>query len=74
VLSLMLPKSAITQLKSGSRHCAAQFKEASVLFVEIADFGALSAKLPASELGRVVQVDPRTVIGISTWNMEAKLW
>jgi hypothetical protein len=29
VLSLMLPKSVIAQLKTGSRHCATQFKEAS---------------------------------------------
>jgi class 3 adenylate cyclase len=50
VLALMLPHSVIQLLKSGSNHCAATFKEASVLFIEIADFGALSATLPASEL------------------------
>jgi class 3 adenylate cyclase len=32
------------------RHCAAHFKEASVLFIEISDFAALSATLAAGEL------------------------
>jgi len=50
VLSLMLPKTVVAGLKSGSRHSADQFKEASVLFIEISDFAALSATLPASEL------------------------
>ena len=36
-----------SKLKSGSSHCAKQFKEASVLFIEISDFAALSSKLPA---------------------------
>jgi class 3 adenylate cyclase len=43
-------KVVIAELKSGSRHCGAQFKEASVLFIEISDFAALSATLAASEL------------------------
>jgi class 3 adenylate cyclase len=46
----MLPESVIASLKSGSNHCAAQFKEASVLFIEIDDFAALSANLSADEL------------------------
>ena len=50
VLALMLPKAVIAELKFGSRHCAAQFKEASVLFIEISDFAALSATLAAGEL------------------------
>lgn len=50
VLGLMLPRNVIQVLKSGSTHCAATFKEASVLFVEIADFALLGAALPASEL------------------------
>jgi len=49
-LGLMLPESVIASLKSGSNHCAAQFKEASVLFIEIDDFAALSANLSADEL------------------------
>jgi len=37
-------------LQSGSHHFAAQFKEASVLFIEISDFAALSATVEASQL------------------------
>jgi len=50
MLGLLLPKIIIAELKSGSRHCSAQFKEASVLFIEISDFAALSATLGAGEL------------------------
>ena len=50
VLALLVPESVIAELKSGSSHCAKQFKEASVLFIEISDFAALSSKLPAGEL------------------------
>jgi class 3 adenylate cyclase len=43
-------KIVVAELKSGSQQIAAQFKEASVLFIEISDFAALSATLPANEL------------------------
>jgi class 3 adenylate cyclase len=46
----MLPPAVIDLLKSGAQHCAATFKDASVLFIEIVDFGKLSATLPASDL------------------------
>ena len=46
----MLPKIVVAELKSGSQQIAAQFKEASVLFIEISDFAALSATLAANEL------------------------
>ena len=49
-MGLMLPQNVIEVLKSGSSHCAATFKEASVLFIEIADFARIGAKLTASEL------------------------
>jgi class 3 adenylate cyclase len=50
VLALMLPKIVIAELKSGSSNFAAHFKEASVLFIDISDFAALSATLEASQL------------------------
>jgi hypothetical protein len=44
---------------SRSQHSAAHFKEASVLFLEISDFAALSATLPASELVAGAYTRPR---------------